>query len=148
MIQQLVVIQESSGLYFNSGKLYIFFSISIFLFPKLSLLPGNIYIYLSLKTEVINRSTRYSLFSIFSVVSGVSLTLFILIIWRSYIERRRDTLIKVYEEKNGTLSDIGRTLKTAGQLLKTRNILLLLVLFFYLGKCLYKYPPWFLYEYI
>jgi hypothetical protein len=67
---------------------------------------GNIYIYLSLKTEVIGRSTRCSLFSIFSVVSGVSLTLFILIIWRSYIERRRDAVIKINEEKKGTLSDI------------------------------------------
>jgi hypothetical protein len=138
MIQQLVVIQESCGLYFNSGKPKILFSCSVFLFPKLSLVSGNIYIYLSLKTEVIDRSTRYSLFSIFSVVSGVGLAVFILIIRRSYIERRRDAVIKINEEQKGTLSDISRTLKTAGQLLKTRHMLLLLIPSIYSGKCHHK----------
>jgi hypothetical protein len=97
---------------------------------------------------MIDRSTRYSLFSIFSVIAGIGLAIFILIIWRSYLERRRDTLIKIYVEKKGSLADIGQTLKTIGRLLKTRNMLLLLVLFAYLGKCLYNFQSFFTHQHI
>ncbi len=102
-------------------------------------MPGNIYIYLSLKTEMIDRATRYPLFIIFSVVSAIGLLVFMLIIWRSYIERRLDTLHRIYDVKKDALADIKRTFKTVGQLLKTRNMLLLLILFAYLGKYLYKF---------
>jgi hypothetical protein len=68
----------------------------IFYFFKFSLLFGNLYIYLSLKTDIIGRSARYSLISIFSVIAGIALVVFIVMIWRSYLERRRDTLIKIY----------------------------------------------------
>ena len=83
---------------------------------------------------MIDRTTRYSLFSIFSVIAAVSLMMFLFIIWRSYIEGRRDNLIKIDEEKKSTPTDFSQTLKTTGRLLKTRNILLLLLLFVYLGK--------------
>jgi hypothetical protein len=99
-------------------------------------LPGNIYSYLSLKTEMIDRATRYSLFSVLSVASGIGVVLFILIVWRSYMERRRDNLITTNKEKKITLADVGQTLKIGGRLLKTRNMLLLLILAVLLGKCL------------
>jgi len=82
---------------------------------------------------------RYSMFSILSVVSAIGLLLFLFIIFRSYIERHRDGLIKSDKEKQNTLADINRTLKIAGQLLKTRNMLLLLILFIYLGKYFYEF---------
>jgi len=110
-----------------------------FFFSIISLLPGNIYVYLSLKTEIIHHTMRYSLFSILSVVSAIGLLLFIFIIIRSYIERRRDGLIKSDKEKTNTLADISRTLKVAGRLLQTRNMLLLLILFIYLGKYFYEF---------
>jgi len=108
-------------------------------FLIISFLPGNIYVYLSLKTEIIHRTMRYSLFSILSVVSAIGLVLFILIIFRSYIERRRDGLIKSDKEKESTLTDINQTLKTSVRLLKTRNMRLLLSLFIYLGKYFYEF---------
>jgi hypothetical protein len=82
---------------------------------------------------------RYSLFSILSVVSAIGLVLFILIIFRSYIERRRDGLIKSDKETKSTLTDINQTLKTSVRLLKTRNMRLLLSLFIYLGKYFYEF---------
>ena len=103
-------------------------------FDILSLIPGNIYVYLSLKTEIIHHTMRYSLFSILSVLSAIGLVIFILIIFRSYIEQRRENLIKTDKEKKDTFIDIIQTLKIAGRLLKTRNMLLLLILFIYLGR--------------
>ena len=120
----------------------------IFYFLKLSMVSGNLYVYLSLKTEMIDRSTRYSLFSVFSIIAGIGLAIFILIIWRSYLERPRDTLIKIYVQKRSSLVHIGQTLKTMGRLLKTRNMLFLLVLFAYLGKCLYNIRSFFTHQHI
>ncbi len=60
--------------------------------------------------------------------------IFICIIWRSLIERRRNILIKT-----DTLTNFTQTLKTAGRLLKTRNMLLLLILFAYIGKNLFLF---------
>ena len=99
-----------------------------------SLLAGNIYVFIALKTETIDRATRVPLFVVFSIVSGLGLVLFILIIWRSYIEKRRDTPDgSVVEEKRSTMQDISHTLRVAGQLLRTRNMLLLLIPFAYSG---------------
>jgi hypothetical protein len=114
-----------------------------FIFLKFSLLPGNIYVYLSLKTEIIHHAMRYSLFSILSVVSAVGLILFILIIFRSYLDQRRNGLIKPEKDKTSTLADISQTLKTAGRLLKTRNMRLLLIIFVFLGKYSDRYSSGF-----
>lgn len=76
------------------------------------------------------------MFSILSVVAAIGLVVFIFIIFRSYFEKRQNSSIK---EKKETLADIIQTLKIAGQLLKTRNMLALLILFAYLGKILYEY---------
>ncbi|CAF4254606.1 unnamed protein product, partial [Rotaria sp. Silwood2] len=109
----------------NSGIFWALFQVS--------LLAGNVYIYISLKTEMIDSATRIPLFVVFSVVSAVGLVLFALIIWRSYVEKNRDTLIRNVEEKRNTLVDIVQTLKIAVKLLKTRNMLLLLIPFAYSG---------------
>jgi hypothetical protein len=77
---------------------------------------------------------RYSLFSILSIVAAIALVVFIVIIFRSYIEGHREGLIEADKEKKSTLATIGQTLKIAGRLLKTRNILLLLIVFVYTGK--------------
>ncbi len=111
----------------------------------ISNLPGNIYVYVSLKTEIIHHTMRYSLFSILSVVAAVGLFIFILIIFRSYIERRRDDLIKPDQEKKSALADIIQTLKIAGRLLKTRHMLLLQILFIYLGENFYEFLSFFSY---
>ncbi len=103
-------------------------------FSKSSLLPGNIYTYLTLKTEIIDRTTRYSLFSIFSIIIVISLVLFIFLICRSCMEQRQNDKIK-----KTSLTNVIQTLKISGQLLKTRNMLLLLILFAYLGKYYFKY---------
>lgn len=91
-----------------------------------------------MKTEIIDRNTRYSLFAILSVVSGVGLLLFLLIVFRSYMQRKRDTLIKPAEEEKSALADIVHTLKVAGRLLKTRHMLVLQVPFIYLGKYFHR----------
>ncbi len=83
---------------------------------------------------MIDRATRIPLFVVFSIVSAVGLLLFIFIIWRSYVEKRRDNLNRSDEPKKSALEDISRTLKLAGKLLKTRNMLLLLIPFAYSGK--------------
>jgi len=110
-----------------------------FIFLIISQVPGNIYAYLFLKTEIIHHSIRYSMFSILSVVAAIGLVLFICIIFRSYIERRRDGLIKGDKEKKDTVPGISSTLKEAGRLLKTRNMLILLCLAIYLGKSFYEF---------
>ena len=84
----------------------------------------------------------------FSVVAGIALAIFLVMVWRSYLERRRDTLIKIYEEKKDSFASFGQTLKTIGQLLKTRNILLVLVLFTYLGRCLRNLRSFFTHQHI
>jgi len=83
---------------------------------------------------MIDRATRIPLFVVFSIVSAVGLLLFIFIIWRSYVEKRRDNLNRSDEPKKSALEDISQTLKLAGKLLKTRNMLLLLIPFAYSGK--------------
>ena len=100
----------------------------------ISLLAGNIYVFISLKTETIGHSTRIPLFVVFSAVSAVGLVLFLLITWRSYIEINRDVLNRNHEEKKGTLADVCHTLKIAMKLLSTRNMLLLLIPFAYSGN--------------
>ena len=77
---------------------------------------------------------RYSLFAVLSVVAAVGLFFFLVIVFRSYMERKRDLLLKPNEEKTSVLADIGQTLKVAVRLLKTRHIILLLVLFMHLGE--------------
>ncbi|CAF1336957.1 unnamed protein product, partial [Rotaria sordida] len=57
-----------------------------------SLLGGNLYVYLSLKADVITRSTRYPLFTVFSVVCAIALAIYAYIIWRWLIERRQQQL--------------------------------------------------------
>jgi hypothetical protein len=79
------------------------------------------------------------MFSILSVVAAIGLVLFICIIFRSYMEQRRDGLIKGDKEKKDTLAGISSTLKEAGRLLKTRNMLILLCLAIYLGKSFYEF---------
>jgi hypothetical protein len=137
-------ISRNSGIFWALIQIKYLFNIflyfcSISFFPKFSLLPGNLYLYLSLKTEIIDRTTRYPLFSIFSVVAAVGLVLFIFIIWRSCIEERRDRIIMINETKKGTLTGIGQTLKIFLRLLKTRHMFLLLFLFTYMGKYHYKF---------
>jgi hypothetical protein len=83
---------------------------------------------------MIDRATRIPLFVVFSIVSAVGLVLFLFIIWRSYIEKRRDTLIRPEEPKRSTAADIVLTLKNASKLLQTRNMLLLLIPFAYSGE--------------
>ena len=92
-----------------------------------------------MKTEIIHRSTRYSLFAILSIVAAVGLLLFLLIVFRSYMERKRDTLIKPDGEKTSALAGIVETLKVAGRLLKTRNMIILQVLFVYLGEHFHRF---------
>ena len=105
---------------------------------SISLLAGNIYIYLSLKTEMIDRATRIPLFVVFSIVSAVGLVLFLFIIWRSYVDKHRHRIILIDAPKKSTLEDIRETLKMAGRLLRTRNMLLLLIPFAYSGET----SPW------
>ncbi|CAF3836713.1 unnamed protein product, partial [Rotaria sp. Silwood1] len=130
------VLWTAQGVYLanNSNEITISRNSGIFwaLF-QVSLLSGNIYIFISLKTEMIDRATRIPLFVVFSIVSAIGLVLFILIIWRSYIEKNRDTLIRTVEERRNTLVDIVDTFKIAVKLLKTRNMLLLLIPFAYSG---------------
>ncbi|CAF0905754.1 unnamed protein product [Rotaria sordida] len=109
----------------NSGIFWALFQVS--------LLAGNIYVYIALKTEMIDSATRIPLFIVFSIVSAIGLVLFVFIIWRSYVEKNRDTLIHTVEERRNTLVDIVQTLKIAVRLLKTRNMLLLLLPFAYSG---------------
>lgn len=90
--------------------------------------------YLSVTTEIITRSTRYPLFAVFSVVSAVGLAFFALIIWRSFNERLRRYSQPSNTETKITLADIKETMKIAVRLLKTRNMLLLLIPFAYTGK--------------
>jgi MFS family permease len=99
-----------------------------------SLLSGNIYVYFSLKIEIIDHSTRHSLFTILSIVSAVSLVLFAIIIWRSYLERNRNPLIPSTVNKRVTLATIAQTLNIAWQLLKTTHMKLLLIPCTYLGN--------------
>ena len=50
------------------------------------------------------------------------------------MEQRENSVIRNNETKKISLASIGQTLKISGQLLKTRNMLLLLIVFAYLGK--------------
>ena len=100
-----------------------------FLF-SISAIPGNLYIYLSLETGVIYRSERYQIFTIFSIVGAISFIPFGIMAWRERVERRRSQ----QELKKVTLVDIGHTLTIALRLLKTRNVLLLLISSVYIGK--------------
>ncbi|CAF1177430.1 unnamed protein product [Adineta steineri] len=109
----------------NSGIFWALFQVS--------LLSGNIYVFVALKTQIIDRATRIPLFAVFSIVSGAGLVLFIFIIWRSYVEKRRDNIPPIEEPKKSTAADIVQTLKVAVRLLKTRNMLLLLIPFSYTG---------------
>jgi hypothetical protein len=90
-------------------------------------------VYLSITTETITRWTRYPLFPVFSVVSILGLVLFALIIWRTYLERRQSNSPPSDREGKVSLFDVIQTLKVAVRLLKTRNMLLLLVPFAYTG---------------
>ena len=90
--------------------------------------------FIALKAELIDRATRIPLFVVFSAVSGAGLVLFIFIIWRSYAEKRRENTVLPAPVKKSVLADIGHTLKVAGKLLQTRNMLLLLIPFAYSGK--------------
>jgi len=83
---------------------------------------------------MIDRATRIPLFLVFSIVSAAGLVVFLFIIWRSYVEKRRNTSPRIEEEKKSTIADIGQTLKVAAKLLQTRNMLLLLIPFAYSGK--------------
>ncbi|CAF4554938.1 unnamed protein product [Rotaria socialis] len=101
-----------------------------------SLLGGNLYVYLSLKADAITRTTRYPLFFVFSVVCAVGLVIYACIIWRWLIERRGQKLQSDPIEQKTALSDVIETFKIALRLLKTRNMLLLLIPFAYTEKLL------------
>lgn len=107
-------------------------------FCPLSLLAGNIYVFIALKTQTIDRATRIPLFTVFSIVSVVGLALFALIIWRSILEKRRQPAAETVTVKTSVWQDISSTLKTAGRLLKTRNMLLLLIPFAYSGRSFHE----------
>ncbi|CAM4802267.1 unnamed protein product [Rotaria magnacalcarata] len=98
-----------------------------------SLLGGNLYVYLSLKADAITRTTRYPLFFVFSVVCAIGLVIYACIIWRWLIERRGQKLQSDPIEQKTALSDVIETFKIALRLLKTRNMLLLLIPFAYTG---------------
>ena len=76
---------------------------------------------------------RYLLFTVFSVVCGISLLVFGWIIWRTIIERRRTQAQTSNADRKISLAHIVETLKIAIRLLKTRNMLLLLFTFAYAG---------------
>ncbi|CAF4699759.1 unnamed protein product, partial [Rotaria magnacalcarata] len=97
------------------------------------LLGGNLYVYLSLKADAITRTTRYPLFFVFSVVCAIGLVIYACIIWRWLIERRGQKLQSDPIEQKTALSDVIETFKIALRLLKTRNMLLLLIPFAYTG---------------
>jgi hypothetical protein len=125
------------------GKLdnHLIFSIDYnsfcyFLSLSISVIPGNLYVYLSVKTEVITRSTRYLLFSAFSVVCALGLVVFAIMVWRFIIERRR--LQQQQLQEKVTLASMKDTLIIALRLLKTKNILFLLASFAYTGKSFRK----------
>jgi len=140
MIQQSAEIQVSFWLYCKSGSYFSLHIFTVFVFfSKFSLLPGNIYIYLTLKTDIIDRTTRYSLFSVLASIVAVSLVLFVLLLWRSCMEQRENSVIRNNETKKSSLASIVQTLKISGQLLKTRNMLLLLIIFAYLGKYYFNF---------
>lgn len=96
----------------------------------ISSLPGNLYVYLSVHTDIITRSTRHSLFAVFSVVCLASLILFGLMIWRTFMKRRQTSNMK----PKITIANMIETLKTSVRLLKTRHMLLLLIPFVYTGN--------------
>ncbi|CAF4549176.1 unnamed protein product [Rotaria magnacalcarata] len=100
------------------------------------LLGGNLYVYLSLKADAITRTTRYPLFFVFSVVCAIGLVIYACIIWRWLIERRGQKLQSDPIEQKTALSDVIETFKIALRLLKTRNMLLLLIPFAYTEKLL------------
>lgn len=85
---------------------------------------------------MIKHDKRIPLFTVFSIVSALGLLVFVFIIWRSYVEKRRENPNRPEEPRKSVLADIVRTLKVAGNLLKTRNMLLLLIPFAYSGKSL------------
>lgn len=85
---------------------------------------------------MIDRATRIPLFVVFSIVSAVGLILFVFIIWRSYVEKHRNRTISTDPPKKSSMKDIIETLKMAGRLLRTRNMLLLLIPFAYSGRAL------------
>ncbi|CAF1214416.1 unnamed protein product [Adineta ricciae] len=130
------VLWTAQGVYLanNSDDLTISRNSGIFwaLF-QVSLLAGNIYVFIALKAQIIDRATRIPLFVVFSIVSAVGLLIFMFVIWRSYVEKHRHTLSRIVEEKKSTLADVIHTLKVAGALLRTRNMLLLLIPFAYSG---------------
>ncbi|UJR17236.1 hypothetical protein I4U23_004131 [Adineta vaga] len=127
---------EGAYLAFHSNELTAGRNAGIFwaLFQA-SLLPGSLYMYLSIDTEIITRSTRYPLFAVFSIISVVGLVVFVLLIWRRLIERRRqaNSLLSSNSDEKTTINDIIQTLKIAFRLMKTRNMLLLLIPFAYTG---------------
>lgn len=144
-IQQSAEIQVFFWLYCKSGSYFPLTILIVFVFFwNFSLLPGNIYIYLTLKTDTIDRAMRYSLFSVLAVVVAVSLALFVLLIWRSCTEQRENSVIRNNETKKSSLARIVQTLKISGQLLKTRNMLLLLIIFAYLGKYRFNFSGYIL----
>ncbi|CAF4190929.1 unnamed protein product, partial [Adineta steineri] len=98
---------------------------------QIGYLPGNLFVYLSINTETITRSTRYPLFAVFSIVCAVGLAFFALIIWRTFIERRQSNSQLSNKEEKITMANIAETLKIAVRLFKTRNMLLLLISFAY-----------------
>jgi len=82
---------------------------------------------------MIDRTTRIPLFVVFSIVSAAGLLVFIFIIWRTYIEKRRENPSNSDQPKKSISADIRETLVVAVKLLKTRNMLLLLIPFAYSG---------------
>ncbi len=83
---------------------------------------------------MIDSHTRIPLFVVFSIVSAIGLVVFIFIIWRSFVDKRLESSTRSEEPKKSVIADIIKTLKVAGKLLRTRNMLLLLIPFAYSGK--------------
>ncbi|CAF1598759.1 unnamed protein product [Adineta ricciae] len=133
------ILWTAQGVYLsrNSNEMTISRNTGVFwAMYQSSLIPGNLYVYLSIDTEMITRSVRYPLFTVFSIVSALGIACFGLVIWRTFSERRRVNSELLKNEEKISCVDIVETLKIALRLLKTRNMLLLLIPFGYTGFAL------------
>ncbi|CAF1605528.1 unnamed protein product [Adineta ricciae] len=133
------ILWTAQGVYLsrNSNEMTISRNTGVFwAMYQSSLIPGNLYVYLSIDTEMITRSVRYPLFTVFSIVSAVGIACFGLVIWRTFSERRRANSELLKNEEKVSCVDTVETLKIALRLLKTRNMLLLLIPFGYTGFAL------------
>jgi hypothetical protein len=92
-------------------------------------------VYLSVKTAVIDRHIRIPLFIIFSGITALSLLVFLLMVWRDRIMRRRFGAWSASEtEMRATFQQMKGILSNVFQLMKSKHMALFAVLFVYLGR--------------